>query len=61
MAINLSAEDHLAMDGFLGFVLDSFAAGDVSRKEAVTVIAQIITQAAVGNDQVANLWAKSEF
>ncbi len=39
MAINLSAEDHLAMDAFLGSVLDAFAAGDVSRKEAVTVLA----------------------
>ena len=58
MAINLSAEDHLAMDGFLGSVLDAFAAGDVSRKEAVTVLAHIITEAAIGNEQVANLWRK---
>lgn len=60
MAISLSNADHNSMDHFLGFVLDAYARNDVSKSEAISVLAHVTTAAAIDNDGEVRAWFRPE-
>lgn len=60
MAINLTNEDHNAMDGFLEFVLEAYKDGRVTKLNAVGALAHVLTAAAKDNDGEVMAWFRKE-
>lgn len=60
MAIKLTEANHNAMDEFLGFVLDAYKEGRVSRLNAVGALAHVLTAAAIDNDGEVVAWFRKE-
>jgi hypothetical protein len=56
MAIDLTEPDHNNMDSFLEFVLDAYANEQVSRSQAVAVLAHVLTAAAKDNHSEVLAW-----
>lgn len=56
MSVKLKSADHKAMDKFLGFVLDAYAQGKVSRLAAIGVLAHVIAAAAKDNEGEVKAW-----
>lgn len=55
-AVPLSESDHINMDAFLGFVLEDFASGLLSKDDAIANIAHVMTALATGNVSEARNW-----
>jgi hypothetical protein len=60
MAIKLTDQDHKAMDEFLGFVLDAYASGEVTRLQAIATLAHVLTAAAIDNHSEVLAWFNQE-
>jgi hypothetical protein len=58
MAIKLTEQDHNDMDEFLGLVLDTYHQGETSRSQAIAVLAQVLTAAAIDNHGEVLAWFK---
>ncbi|WP_298379407.1 hypothetical protein [Azospirillum sp.] len=56
MALELSGADHDALDNLLGRVLDLQAANRVSREASVSLLAHILTAAAIDNAGEVQSW-----
>lgn len=55
---NLSTSDHENMDAFLGYVLDDYKAGEITKKEAVGALAHVMAALDIGNTAEAVNWFK---
>jgi hypothetical protein len=52
----LTNGDHSNMDAFLGFVLEDFKSGSISKGEAVAAIAHTVAAVDIGNYNEARIW-----
>lgn len=52
----LNEQDHSNMDAFLGFVLEDFKSGAISKVEAVAAIAHTVAAVDIGNYEEARVW-----
>lgn len=52
----LNDEDHENMDAFLGFVLDDYKNGKITKEQAVSGIAHVITAIDERNEDEAKMW-----
>ncbi|MEG2048403.1 MULTISPECIES: hypothetical protein [Comamonas] len=55
---NLSTSDHKNMDAFLGYVLDDYKAGEITKEEAVGALAHVMAALDIGNTAEAVNWFK---
>lgn len=56
MAIKLNEADHNNLDNLLGQILDLHASGEVTRGNAIGVLAQVFTAAAIDNEVEVKAW-----
>ena len=52
----LTDQDHSNMKAFLGFVLEDFNSGAISKTEAVAAIAHTVAAVDIGNYNEAKVW-----
>lgn len=54
--LKLTARDHENMDAFLGYVLDDYKAGEITKDEAVGALAHVMAALDLGNTGEAANW-----
>lgn len=60
MAIQLTNKHHKQLDVFLETALDAYKDGDATRSQAVAVLAQVPTAAAIDNEGEVHAWFDSD-
>lgn len=54
--VKLSNDDHNKLDALLGQILDWHASGDITKLQAIGVVAHVIAATAQGNESEVHSW-----